>query len=162
MLVLCCENKTHPWNQAELSHCVGKISCSKTHLIYGLDNKLNDSRQWNHSFSLQNSHLISDLFQRHPIIWPATIPLRSLHFAASSLYWTISENRMSTPCFLNNTLLNAYLDQMDSRCREGATRDMYWAKMSRETRSCYHWQKKTGSRLWMPSQKLTFEVIWDR
>ena len=72
--------------------------------------------------SLQNSHLMSADFHlpkesslTSTDAWICTIPLRSLHFAASSQYGIIPENRTSTPCFLKNTLLNAYLDQMDSR-----------------------------------------------
>lgn len=55
----------------------------------------------------------------------------SFHFAASSQYGTIPDNRMSTPYFLDNTLLNAYLEQMDSRWTEQATggwwNDEKWA-----------------------------------
>lgn len=55
--------------------------------------------------------------------WLRTVPLRSFHFAASSQYGKKPENRTSTPHFLDNTLLNTYLDQMDSRWREQASRD---------------------------------------
>lgn len=40
--------------------------------------------------------------------------------------------KTSTPYFLDNTLVHAYLDQMYSRWTEEATKDMYWPKISKE------------------------------
>lgn len=126
--------------------------------------------------SLQNSHKMSaDLclpkasLLASTAAWLRTVPLRSFHFAASSQYGTIAENRTSTPYFLDNTPLNTCLDQMDSRWREQATRDIQnWKGAGRLQVSGVIGRKskvrclKTGSMSWTACQKLIFELKWNR